>query len=102
MWVRLALTVDPEEGKLVFDFTESDPQADFINVPLGQVWSSVSSGLLWCLPPGMPRNEGFFECLEIVTKPGTVLDPSIRRLLRRRPLSWAWRSRSASSWRWDR
>lgn len=76
VWVRLALTVDPEEGKLVFDFRESDPQVDFINVPLGQVWSSVSSGLLWCLPPGTPRNEGFFECLEILTKPGTVLDPT--------------------------
>lgn len=75
VWVRLALTVKPKEGKLVFDFSESDPQVDFINVPVGQVWSSVTSGLLWCLPPGLPRNEGFFECMEIVTKPGTVLDP---------------------------
>jgi len=75
VWVRLALTVKPKEGKLVFDFSESDPQVDFINVPLGQVWSSVTSGLLWCLPPGLPRNDGFFECMEIVTKPGTVLDP---------------------------
>jgi N-methylhydantoinase B len=75
VWVRLALTVKPKEGKLVFDFSESDPQVDFINVPVGQVWSSVTSGLLWCLPPGLPRNDGFFECMEIVTKPGTVLDP---------------------------
>jgi N-methylhydantoinase B len=75
VWVRLALTVKPKEGKLVFDFTESDPQVDFINVPLGQVWSSVTSGLLWCLPAGLPRNDGFFECMEIITKPGTVLDP---------------------------
>lgn len=75
VWVRLALTVKPEEGKLVFDFSESDQQVDFINVPLGQVWSSVTSGLLWCLPPGLPRNDGFFDCMEIITKPGTVLDP---------------------------
>lgn len=75
VWVRLALTVKPDEGKLVFDFTESDPQVDFINVPLGQVWSSVTSGLLWCLPPGIPRNDGFFDCMEIITKPGTALDP---------------------------
>ena len=75
VWVRLSMTVKPKEGKLVFDFSESDPQVDFINVPLGQVWSSVTSGLLWCLPPGLPRNDGFFECMEIITKPGTVLDP---------------------------
>lgn len=75
VWVRLALTVKPEEGKLVFDFSESDSQVDFINVPVGQVWSSVTSGLLWCLPPGLPRNDGFFDCMEIITKPGTVCDP---------------------------
>lgn len=36
VWVRLALAVRPDEGKVIFDFSESDPQADFINVPLGQ------------------------------------------------------------------
>jgi len=75
VWVRLALTVKPKEGRLIFDFSNSDPQADFINVPLGQVWSSVASGLLWCLPPGLPRNEGFFDCMDIITKEGTVLSP---------------------------
>ena len=75
VWVRLALTVKPEEGQLVFDFSESDPQADFINVPLGQVWSSVASGLLWCMPPGMPRNQGFFNCMDVITKEGTCLSP---------------------------
>ena len=75
VWVRLSLTVKPEEGQLVFDFSESDPQADFINVPLGQVWSSVASGLLWCMPPGMPRNQGFFNCMDVITKEGTCLSP---------------------------
>lgn len=75
VWVRLALTIKPDKGKLIFDFSDSDPQADFVNVPLGQVWSSVASGLLWCLPPGLPRNQGFFDCMEIVTKEGTVLSP---------------------------
>jgi len=75
VWVRLNLTVKPEDGNVVFDFSESDPQVDFINVPLGQVWSSVASGLLWCVPSGILRNQGFFDCMEIITKPGTVLDP---------------------------
>lgn len=75
VWVRLALTVKPDEGQLIFDFSESDPQADFINVPLGQVWSSVAAGLLWCMPPGMPRNQGFFNCMDVITKEGTCLHP---------------------------
>jgi N-methylhydantoinase B len=75
VWVRLAMTVKPAEGKVVFDFSESDPQVDFINVPLGQVRSSVTSGFLWCLPPGLSRNEGFFDCMEVITKEGTCLSP---------------------------
>lgn len=75
VWVRLALTVKPDQGRLIFDFSETDPQADFINVPIGQVWSSVVSGLLWCMPPGMTRNQGFFNCMEIITKEGTALSP---------------------------
>lgn len=75
VWVRLAMTVKPKEGKVIFDFSESDPQCDFINVPLGQVWSSVTAGFLWCLPPGLPRNKGFFDCMEVITKEGTCLSP---------------------------
>jgi len=75
VWVRLALTVKPEKGELIFDFSESDPQADFINVPIGQVWSSVAAGLLWCMPPGVPRNQGFFNCIDVITKEGTCLSP---------------------------
>lgn len=75
VWVRLALTVRPDEGKLIFDFSESDKQVDFINVPMGQVWSSVSTSLLWSLPTGTPRNQGLFNCMEIITKEGTVLRP---------------------------
>lgn len=76
IWVRLALTVKPNEGHLVFDFSESDPQGDFVNVPVGQVWSSVAASLLWCMPPGIPRNQGFFNCIELITKEGTVLNPT--------------------------
>ena len=75
VWVRLAMTVKPKEGKVIFDFSESDPQCDFINVPLGQVWSSVTAGFLWCLPPGLPRNKGFFDCMEVITREGTCLSP---------------------------
>jgi N-methylhydantoinase B len=75
VWVRLAMTIKPEEGKLVFDFLESDPQCDFLNVPLGCVWASIASAVLWSLPPGVLRNEGFFDCIEVITKEGTCLSP---------------------------
>jgi N-methylhydantoinase B len=75
VWVRLALTVKPDEGQLIFDFSESDKQVDFINVPLGQLWASVAMALLWSLPPGTPRNQGLFNCMTIKTKEGTVLSP---------------------------
>lgn len=75
VWVRLSLTVEPDKGQLIFDFSDSDPQVDFINTPLGQVWASVVVALAWTLPPGTPRNEGLFNCMTIITKEGTVLGP---------------------------
>lgn len=75
VWVRLALTVKPEERELIFDFSESDPQCDFINVPLGQVWSSVGAAMLWCMPAGIPRNQGLYNCFDVITKEGTCLSP---------------------------
>lgn len=75
VWVRLAMTIKPEEGKIIFDFSESDSQVDFINVPLGQAWASVVSGLLWSMPPGIPPNQGLIDCVEMVTKEGTCLSP---------------------------
>ncbi len=75
VWVRLALTIDPAAGRLIFDFSESDPQCDFVNMVLGRTWVAVVSAVVWTLPSGMPRNQGLLDCLEVITKPGTVLDP---------------------------
>lgn len=75
VWVRLALIVKPDEGQLIFDFSDSDNQVDFINVPLGQVWSAVANSLLWSLPRRMRRNQGFFNCIQVITKEGSVCDP---------------------------
>ncbi len=76
VWVRLALTVKPEEGQLIFDFSESDPQVDYINCPRGQTCAAVVSGVAWSLPPGTARNQGMLNCLTIITKEGTVLGPT--------------------------
>jgi N-methylhydantoinase B len=75
VWVRLTLTVKPDEGQLIFDFSESDQQVDFINTPIGQTWAAVVSGVAWSLPPGMPHNQGLLDCIKIIAKEGTVLSP---------------------------
>ncbi|MFH0915180.1 MAG: hydantoinase B/oxoprolinase family protein, partial [bacterium] len=76
VWVRLTLTVKPDEGQLILDFSDSDPQVDYINCPLGQTAAAVVSGVTWSLPPGTHRNQGLIDCLTIITKEGTVLGPT--------------------------
>jgi N-methylhydantoinase B len=76
VWVRLALTVKPKEGQLIFDFSESDQQVDYINCPKGQSSAAVVSGVAWSLTPGTARNQGLLDCLTIITKEGTVLGPT--------------------------
>lgn len=75
VWVRLAMTVKPEEGQLILDFTKSDAQVDFINCPQGQTQAALVTAVAWSLPPRIPRNQGLLNCLTILTTPGSVLDP---------------------------
>lgn len=75
VWVRLALTVKPDKGQLIFDFSESDPMCDFINIPVGQVWSCMGLAVIWALMPGTPFNQGLINCIKVITKEGTALDP---------------------------
>jgi N-methylhydantoinase B len=76
VWVRLKLTVKPEEGELVLDWSESDAQVDYINCPPGRAWASMVLGVAWMLPPDIPRNQGLFDCMNVVIKEGTVLRPT--------------------------
>jgi len=76
VWVRLELTIKPDKGQLIFDFSESDSQVDFINCPEGQTRAAVVTGVAWSLPPGTPRNQGLLDCITIITKEGTVLSPT--------------------------
>lgn len=75
VWVRLALTIKPETGELVFDFTESDPQVSFINLAASHIWSFTVTPLKWALPT-VPENHAIYNCMTIKTKPGTVVDPT--------------------------
>ena len=75
VWLRLSLTIQPEEGLLVFDFSDSDQEVDFINLTIGRAWAAITCVVAWTLPSGIPRNQGLIDCIRIITKKGTVIDP---------------------------
>ncbi len=75
VWVRLKLTVKPEEGQLVLDWSDSDPQVDYVNCPPARAWASMVLAVAWMLPPDIPRNQGLFDCMNVIIKEGTVLRP---------------------------
>ncbi len=76
VWVNLKLTIKPDVGELIFDFTDNPRQVDFINCTLGQVWASIAIPLRWALPKGLPRNHALYNCVTVLTKEGTVFDPT--------------------------
>lgn len=75
VWARLSLTIKPEEGQLVFDLSESDPQVDYINLTYGRAMVVVVSGLAWTLPSDTTRNQGLANCITLKTKEGTIFSP---------------------------
>lgn len=75
VWVRLTLTIDAEKGELIFDYTESDKQVDFINLTEAEVWGETVIPLRWSLPPDIPKNHAIYNCMTIKTKPGTCCQP---------------------------
>ena len=75
VWIKLDLTVKPDVGELIFDYSDNPPQVDFINVPLALVWAFSIIPLRWTLPAGKYLNQAVANCLTVKTKKGTVLDP---------------------------
>jgi len=75
VWVRLALTIIPDKGELIFDFSESDKQVHFINLAASHIWSFTVTPLKWALPV-VPENHAVYNCITIKTRPGTVVEPT--------------------------
>ena len=74
--IRLTLTI--ADGRMVADFTHSDPQAaGCINCPAAVTRSAVYY-VVGCLlrsfgHEGVPFNDGCFQPVEVITRPGTVV-----------------------------
>ncbi|MHC4470909.1 MAG: hydantoinase B/oxoprolinase family protein [Planctomycetota bacterium] len=71
--IRVKITV--EDGRIVFDYSDTDPQTTgFVN---GTYTSSASATILTFLQmvnPDIPHNEGMVEPIEIVIPEGTILN----------------------------
>ena len=71
------LTVTREGPRLVFDFRDSAPQAldgSPVNTTRAVAVSAVVYGLRLLLPEGTPTNAGILDGVEVLTRPGTVVD----------------------------
>jgi N-methylhydantoinase A/oxoprolinase/acetone carboxylase beta subunit/N-methylhydantoinase B/oxoprolinase/acetone carboxylase alpha subunit len=73
VWVRVKVTVKGEE--ITFDFSESDPQATFVNVPLGLTKMDVLPGFYSLIDRNVPKNGGTMNPLTIIAPEGTVVNP---------------------------
>ncbi len=74
---RIRVTVRVDGEKIVFDYSETDPQTDgFVN---GTYTSSASATMLTFLQmvnPDIPHNHGMVQPLDIIIPEGTILNAS--------------------------
>lgn len=72
--IRLALSV--RGGRLRFDWRGTAPQArGGVNANRGIVMAACAYALRCLCPARLPTNEGLFRVVEVVTEPGSLLQP---------------------------
>lgn len=74
--IRLAVSICISEDRIIFDFSESDDQTDGpVNCVPAQVWS-VAAYVTRCITnSAIPQNDGAFRPIDVVLRPGSLLDP---------------------------
>jgi N-methylhydantoinase B len=74
---RLSLRLTVAGGRLSFDFADSAPQLALSsrNVPRKAVLAVVYAVAKSLLDPDVPPNAGYYDAIEVLTRPGTLLDP---------------------------
>ncbi len=73
VWIRLVLQV--VDSACRFDFSGSDEQVrGNLNAPRSVTEAAVSFALRCVVDPTLPRNGGVMRPVELVTRPGTVVD----------------------------
>jgi N-methylhydantoinase B len=74
---RLRLRLAISGGRLHFDFTGTDPQltGSSRNVPRKAVQATVYAIAKSLLDPDVPPNSGYYDVIEVATRPGTIFEP---------------------------
>jgi N-methylhydantoinase B len=72
--VCVKLTIDGDRA--IVDLTGSDPQAEGnTNSTIANTYAAVYYVMIAVVDPHMPPNSGCYRPIEIITRPGTVVDP---------------------------
>jgi N-methylhydantoinase B len=73
--VRISARITIAEDRVTFDLTGTDDQRpSSINTTKGGALSACAYALRCLIDPDIPVNDGFYQVIELITRPGTVLD----------------------------
>jgi N-methylhydantoinase B len=71
------VTLECSDGAVRLDFSETEEQsAGFVNSPPANTRAYALLPLLGLLDDSVPRNAGLLRPVDVVTRPGTLVDPS--------------------------
>jgi N-methylhydantoinase B len=74
--IKVKCTMKVEGEEVWVDFDGTDPQTTgFINSPFANSCTSVYVGLLLCVSPEVPHNEGAYEPIHISAPEGSLVNP---------------------------
>jgi N-methylhydantoinase B len=74
--IRVAVKLTIGDGRAVVDLTGSDPQAEGnTNSTIANTYAAAYYVMIAVVDPHMPPNSGCYRPIEVVTTPGTVVDP---------------------------
>ncbi len=74
IWVRTKMTVEGDE--VTFDLSGSDPQATFVNSPMGTTLWAVMTAFYSMVDPSVPKNYGSMKVVHVIAPEGTVVNPT--------------------------
>jgi len=74
VFVRVKLTVKGDE--MTFDFSDSDDQVEFVNVPLGLTHACTYQAIFWIFDSTIPHNHGSTIPIHVIAPPGKVVNPT--------------------------
>ncbi|MFF5987090.1 hydantoinase B/oxoprolinase family protein [Prauserella flavalba] len=86
--VRIVATIERVGDALRIDLTESSPQSPIgINSTYGYCFAFACYAVKCAVDPETPKNEGSYTPIEVVTRPGTIVDATFPAAVNARSMS---------------